>query len=253
MAAFANLKSEERVGLGIAVAAHVALFGALMLQPSKREAVPTPERMTVSLADEVSLESTAPDPSAEPAAAVAPVLAPEPAPVAEPAPRAIERPVTPPPPRTNPRTPPKPQPKAAAPKPKPAGGSRIGSDFLPGESAGDRTNDRGTPAATFGAAEQASLQQAINRQLKPHWSAPSGPDAEQLVTILAFNLNQDGTLAGNPRVVRQEGINPTNQSQASRHAEQAIRAVRLAAPFELPPQFYDKWKRISAWRFDRRL
>ena len=116
MAVLANLKSEERVGLGIAVVAHIALFAALRLQPAKRDAVPTPERMTVSLADEVSLESTAPDPSAKPAAAIAPVLAPEPAPVAEPAPRAIERPVTPPPPRTNPRTTPKPQPpKAAAP------------------------------------------------------------------------------------------------------------------------------------------
>lgn len=252
MSAFANLTREERLGLGLAVAAHVALVAGLMLQPSKRDAVPTPERMSVSLADEVSLESTAPDPSAEPVAAVAPVLAPEPAPVAEPQPRRVERPVTPPPPpRVNPRA--QAKPPVAAPKPKPGGASRIGDDFLPGEAAGTASTNRGNPAATFGPAEQASLQQAINRQLKPHWAAPVGPDVEKLVTVLSFSLNQDGTLAGSPRVVRQEGINPTNEAQASRHAEQAIRAVRLAAPFELPPQFYDKWKRISAWRFDRRL
>jgi hypothetical protein len=253
MAALANLTREERLGLGVAVAAHIALFGALMLQPSKRDAVPIPERMSVSLADEVSLEATAPDPSAEPAAAIAPVLAPEPAPPVEAVPRAIERPVTPPPPRTNPRSPPKPQPtRAAAPKPKPGGGSRIGDDFLPGNSDGDRVADRGTPAATFGPAEQASLAQAIGRQLKPHWNAPQGPDAEELVTIVRFRLNKDGTLSGAPQVVRQSGINPTNQSQASRHAEQAIRAVRLAAPFDLPDQFYDKWKTITS-TFDKRL
>jgi len=28
--------------------------------------------------------------------------------------------------------------------------------------------------------------------------------------------------------------------------------VRLAAPFDLPEQFYDKWKLINS-RFDRRL
>jgi hypothetical protein len=54
-------------------------------------------------------------------------------------------------------------------------------------------------------------------------------------------------------VVRQEGITDSNRPQAARHAEQAIRAVQLAAPFDLPPEFYDKWKRIRAWRFDRKL
>ena len=34
--------------------------------------------------------------------------------------------------------------------------------------------------------------------------------------------------------------------------EQAIRAVRLAAPFNLPEEFYDKWKTVNS-RFDRRL
>src|SRR5687767_12523231 len=94
MAAFAHLSREERIGLGIAAAAHVALVGALVWQVRDQPtALPIPERMSVSLADEVSLESTAPDPSAEPQASIAPVLSPEPEPVVEPEPvREIARP-----------------------------------------------------------------------------------------------------------------------------------------------------------------
>lgn len=251
MEALANLTREEQVGLGVAIAAHVALVMALMLQPATREAIPTPERMSVSLADEVSLESTAPDPSAQPAAAVAPVLAPDPAPAAEPRREVVRRP-DPAPPRTNPRTRPQPRPTQAATQPRRGGGSRIGDDFLSGEAAGEPSNDRGSPADVFGPAERASLLQAIARQLRPHWNAPVGPDAEQLVTIVRFRLNRDGSLAGTPQVIDQKGINPTNQAQASRHAEQAIRAVRLAAPFDLPERYYDNWKVITS-TFDRRL
>src|SRR5690606_31636756 len=124
--------------------------------------------------------------------------------------------------------------------------------FLRGVSDGERTDARGTPAATFGAAEAASLSQAISRQLKPHWAAPQGPDVEKLVTVVRFRLNRDGSLAGAPTVVSQSGVTPTNETQKGRHAEQAIRAVRLAAPFDLPEEFYDKWKTINT-TFDRRL
>jgi hypothetical protein len=54
-------------------------------------------------------------------------------------------------------------------------------------------------------------------------------------------------------VVRQEGITDSNRPQAGRHAEQAIRAVQLAAPFDLPDEFYDAWKRVASFRFDRKL
>ena len=254
MASFAHLSREERIGLGIAAAAHVALVAALVWQVrDDPTALPVPERMSVSLADEVSLESTAPDPSAEPQAAIAPVLAPVPEPVVE---REVVREVRPTPRQT---VSPRPTPRATerpTPRPSPtrqAGGSRLGDDFLEGNSAGERNDSRGTPAATFGAAEQASLVQAINRELRPHWSAPQGVDAEKLVTVLAWELNPDGSLAGRPRVVSQSGINDSNRPQASLHAERAIRAVQLAAPFDLPDEFYDKWKRIRDWRFDRRL
>ena len=73
MASLANLSREERIGLGVAAAAHVALVAALVWQvrgaPHK---LPEPERIEVSLADDVSLTSTAPEPSQETQAAVAP-------------------------------------------------------------------------------------------------------------------------------------------------------------------------------------
>jgi outer membrane biosynthesis protein TonB len=302
MSSIANLSREERFGLGAAALLHVALVAALMINVRDDPAnLSPPERMEVSLASEVSLQATAPEPSAVPQASIAPVLAPEPAPVVEQVPepvvrsepepeprprptRAAERPAPEPRPTASPRPRPSPAPRATAtarptpsprptasarpsrpapapsarPSPRPTqatrgGGSRIGADFLEGTSAGERSETRGTPAATFGAAEQASLQQAINRELRPHWSAPQGVDAEKLVTVLSWELNRDGSLKGRPQVVSQSGINDSNRPQADLHAERAIRAVQLAAPFDLPEEFYDKWRRIRDWRFDRRL
>ena len=109
------------------------------------------------------------------------------------------------------------------------------------------------PAAAFGPEVAASLVSGIARQIKPHWTAPQGVDADKLVTVLAWSLNPDGSLAGRPQVVQQLGITDTNRTQAQRHAEQAIRAVQLAAPFNLPAPYYAKWKRVASFRFDRKL
>lgn len=257
MASLAHLSREERIGLGIAAAAHVALVAALVWQVrDDPTALPIPERMSVSLADEVSLESTAPDPSAEPQASIAPVLSPEPEPIVEPVPpreivREQPRPAPRPTARSTQRPTPTPTPRATPTRQ--AGGTRLGDDFLRGVGGSERSNDRGSPAATFGPAEAASLIQAISREIKPHWNAPQGVDAEQLVTVLSFELNRDGSLKGTPRVVSQSGVTDSNRPQQQLHAERAIRAVQLAAPFDLPDEFYDKWKRVSSLRFDRRL
>jgi hypothetical protein len=100
---------------------------------------------------------------------------------------------------------------------------------------------------------RSALSGAIARQLKPHWVAPEGVDADKLVTVLAWDLNPDGTLADAPHVVRQEGITDSNRPQARRHAEQAIRAVELGAPFQLPAQYYAIWKHVRAFEFNRTL
>ncbi|WP_240624685.1 TonB C-terminal domain-containing protein [Aurantiacibacter odishensis] len=268
---FADLSREERIGLGAAVVAHAALAVALAVHATRDPPpfVPT-ERIDVSLATEVSLESTAPNPSAEPAAAMAPEVADMPQEAQEmveaPTPEVIERPVTTPPrPTTQPRTPaPTPTPqqtRRAEPRPTPAPtpratasqraqGSRLNDDFLRGTS--DASGDSGSPAQTVGPAQQASIAQAIIRALRPHWQPPSGVEVESLVTVVRFRLNRDGTLAGAPEVLRTTGQTDANRTQVSRHQEQAVRAVRLAAPFDLPEQYYSGWRVITS-NFDNRL
>ena len=335
--AFAALKPEERIALAGAVVLHVAIVAMLLLQPRANPPLKTPDRMTVTLVEEVGLQSTSPTAAQQSQAAVAPTISqdigppeesvelepqetpapPPPAPTpAKPEPKKPEpkkpAPTKPAPPKPAPAkpVPQKPAPKkpvpkkpapakpapakpapakpaptkpapakpapakpgagktttakpstssgaakpAATPATKPGGGTKLGDDFLKGANFGDsKPADVAVPAAQIGAQAQASLAQAIGRQLKPHWSSPQGVDAELLVTVLAFNLNRDGTLAGAPRVVSQSGITDANRAQAARHKELAIRAVQLAAPFDLPPQYYNGWKRVSAFRFDRKL
>ena len=135
---------------------------------------------------------------------------------------------------------------------KPAGGSRIGVDFLKGVGGNTSGKAQTPPAPNIGPGVKAALSGAISRQLKPFWRVPQGVETDQLVTILSFDLNPDGTLAGPVTVVRQEGVTASNRPQAGLHRENAIRAVKLAAPFPLPPDLYEAWKHVQ-WRFDRNL
>lgn len=279
---------EDYAGLALAVVLHAGLLALLVLQPGPARVAQLPERITVTISDDIGLQSTSPQPYAEAAPPAAPVLArdaePEPLPSAaapptppKPLPKARPESVVAPAPRPQPapkaqaRIQPSPAPRAAAQPqpspaarsqpapaaraaPRPAGASRISDDFLKGvPGAQTRGASRNIPATTLGPAVRSALASSMSRELKPHWVAPQGAEAELLVSILAFDLAPDGTLAGSPRLVRQEGITDANRSQAARHAEQAMRAVRLAAPFTLPPQYYDAWKRVAAFRFDRRL
>ena len=271
MAAFANLSSEERVGISAAVIVHVALAAGLAWQATREPpALDPPERIAVSLATDVSLESTAPDPSADPAAALAPELGDLPqepqefveAPPIEP----VTRPETSAPARPRSARPqPTPTPTArstprdARPTPAPTPtatasqgtrGSRLNPDFVTGAS--DGSGDSGSPAQEFGRAERAALASAITRQLRRHWTAPSGLESDQLVSVVAWRLNRDGSLSGRPRCINQRGITTSNRPQAPLHCERAIRAVTLAAPFNLPEQFYSRWDDLE-WDFDRRL
>ena len=275
-----RLSAEEKIGVVVAIALHAGLVAWLALAPSRSTFRPPPERMTVSLSEEIAPEATSPDPMAQAAPETAPTLGeaaaePEPLPevVPEPAPRVVASPLPrPAPPVARPAARPsaKPSAKAAAKPPAkasapadtrtrrrpdaPAGASRVGNDFLKGIPGGEtRGAAQNPPAARAGPQVAASLAQAISRALKPRWNAPQGAEADQLVTVLAFDLNPDGSLAGRPRVVSQSGVTDANSAQKARHAEQAIRAVQLAAPFDLPEQYYPLWKRVASFRFDRRL
>ena len=291
MSQAARLTTEEYVGLGVALVLHVALAAALILRDEDKPLRTPPERIEVSLATEVSLESTAPDPTAEPAAASAPVQdqriseetveeplvtppveqpvrPPVAQPSARPSPQPTARPTTRPSPRATPTTRPSARPSAqptarpssrpsAAPSARPsaaptrpATAPRVDENFLNGVNSNNPS--AGTPAATFGTTERAALASAITRALRPNWTAPSGVDADQLVTVVSWRLNRDGTLNGQPRCIDQRGINDSNRPQAQLHCERAIRAVQLANFSSLPEQFYSRWDDLE-WEFDRRL
>lgn len=305
------MENTEKIGLGIATAGHVLLFGLLSAgflatpNPLKLNSPP----MDVSLVNEVDLKSAAPEISTTPPppseapdqgptedAAPAPTPAPVPAPAPEPEPAPAPPPPKPAPPkkdvpRAKPKPPapskpadkPKPKPEKAAPAkpapPRPAAqpararpktdapakasgtgkadrprGSLLGKDFLKGiESETPAPRTTATPAASMGPAQKSALDAEIRRQLKPHWKAPTGADADSLRTELRVQLNKEGAVIGTPEVIRQTGITPSNRAQAALHAEQAIKAVRLASPFKLPPQFYEQWKVLEPLGFDRRL
>lgn len=247
-----TIRKEEKLGLAVALGLHLALLAVLLVQPARDHVLDRPERMTVSLASDVSLKSTAPDPVAESRAALAPELGeqaespteavpetPKPSVSNQPSREALTRPVR--------ETTPTRQEK------KPAKAQQVGENFLEGMGSSRTTDEKRIPASEIGPSAKASLIQSISRQIKPHWSAPSGADADLLVTELAFDLNEDGSLKGRPRVIRQSGETPSNSPQKALHAERAIRAVQLAAPFDLPPEYYNAWKSIRGARFDRNL
>ena len=261
-------RNEEKIGIAAALVLHGALVAVLLMQAVRSDVSLFPERMTVSLATEVGFEAASPDPVPESRAAIAPTLADDPAPAPEPA--AAERVE-----RTAP-TPPKPTTRTASsqpaatrdrsrpdrtPAPRPStapakaaergGGSRIGDDFLAGQGSSTTTTETRAPASQIGASAKASIGQALARQVKPHWTAPQGLDVDALVTLVDFDLNPDGSLKGRPRVRSQSGINESNRAQAARHAENAIRAVQLAAPFDLPEEYYEAWKTVRGAQFDR--
>lgn len=255
-----SMDRAEKTGLGASVAGHLLLFGLLaasyVLMPPMRP----PERpaIEVDLVAETALESGAPQISNEvPAPKLteqeAP-LAPEPpapAPVIEPKPTPTPAKAAPKPVASKAAAPAKSEPQAKAQaRPTRSGGSLRG--ILKGLTDDGPGRSTAAPAATITPQVQSSLAAAVRRQLKPHWKAPTGADAEMLRTELSITLARDGSVT-DIDVLRQTGVTPSNRAQAPLHREQAIKAVRLASPFQLPAEFYDAWKLLSPIGFDKRL
>ena len=283
MAAIA-LRRDERLALAGAAVLHIALFAALLLQPADRDPMPQPERVTVNLSSEVGLTSTAPDPVPQSRAAQAPTLSDLPmAPPPLPLPEMLRppEPETPSPPRTTTRTTTRPEPtpaRTATPRPRPTqsarpapaptrslaprseptraaargGASRIGSDFLPGAGDSASSNETRVPASQIGASAKASLLSRIVGEVRPKFDPPSGVEVEKLVSVVRFRLNADGSLNGRPSMIRQTGVTDANRAQAGRHGEQAVRAVVLAAPFDLPSEYHEAFKTVTL-NFDASL
>jgi len=260
------MERADRNGLGFAIVGHLLLFAALTIGIAKRvpPARPPVEAMDVQLVDAVGLRSAAPQPATEAPQEMqapdqgTPTEAPPPTPSAAPPEPAKEKPapVAPSPaPAVKPKPPSRPlsdilkdvQSKArneqagsnAQAKADRAAAARIGSLLkgVIGASAGKGETAR---AAVSGAAMN-GLAAAIKRQVQPCYELGglSGTSAMQIVTTLRLRYNKDGSVAGNPQLVEQTGINDGNRAYAQQIAEVARRAVLRCSPVHLPAELYE--------------
>ncbi len=124
-----------------------------------------------------------------------------------------------------------------------ASGSKADA-FHTGKEAGTA---RGTDTV-LSAREQDLLKGMLKSQLNGCWRPPGTGGGEEVPVVeLHWELNPDGTLAGEPRVT-----SAPNTTAGQVYAEAALRAVRMCAPFHLPADKYEGgWKYID-WTFDPR-
>lgn len=95
------------------------------------------------------------------------------------------------------------------------------------------------------AIEADMLNTIINTQLTKHWRLPAGGGGTQTpIVAVRWTLKPDGTLDGEPQV-----LSPQNNPMFQVAAEAAVRAIKAAQPFKLPPEKYANW-RDNTWKFD---
>jgi colicin import membrane protein len=124
-----------------------------------------------------------------------------------------------------------------------ASGSKSDSANL-GKEAGTATGSD----TVLSAREQDLLKGMLKSQLNGCWRPPGTGGGEEVPVVeLHWELNPDGTLAGEPRVT-----SAPSTAAGQVYSEAALRAVRMCSPFHLPPDKYEGgWKYID-WTFDPR-
>lgn len=259
----------EATGFGVSVVGHCALLLAAWLVVTRSthppEATPAFE---VSYVDEVGLTAASPEPAPSAQASVAPEVAPPeqaaPAPLPEPVPEP-----TPAPPRAAPR--PAPAPRAApAPPARPAptptraqapgarqrnSGSLLGPDLLRGIGNDRNARSNRPPAATYGAAERASVRQALARALARCQRQPlPAPEAAAIRVNYRVTLNPDGSLAS-AQFLSVINSDPSLERYERRMRDIALNVINACTPIRgLPPEFYDVpggWRSFP-YQFDPR-
>jgi colicin import membrane protein len=81
----------------------------------------------------------------------------------------------------------------------------------------------------------------LRERLKRLWAPPAAKDPKELIVVVRFQLNRDGTLAGPPMVLN-SGRSPVYM--ASR--DSAMRAVFRGQPYDmLRPESYETWKDLE--------
>jgi len=257
----------ERAGLGVAAGGHLLLLAALSIAIAHRvlPVKPVQEVMDVQLVDAIGLKSAAPAPASEPPRQIEAPEVGVPKDAVPPPSSAAPAPPVPVPPKPVPvvkealAPPAKPAPakpqlstllpgilkdvrstaKSESAKADRAAAPKIGPDFLKGvlnASAGKGEQAR----ATLTGAQVNGLAAAIKRQVQPCYDlgALGGTSAMQIVTVLQLRFNEDGSVAGTPQLVEQQGVNGANRVYAQQMVEVSRRAVLRCAPLRLPAELY---------------
>ncbi|MBX9882725.1 MAG: cell envelope biogenesis protein TolA [Sphingomonas sp.] len=233
----------------------VSLVDAVALQSS----APATVEAAPSQAPDLGPPEEAAPPPPEPAPPVPRPSPPEPAPPKpQPAPKPAEV-AAPKPPQPKPaakpapalaKTPPQPAPAKPAPKQLAANdaakaarprGSRLSDELLKGLTDTPSPSKTVAPkGAVIDAKALASIQDAIRRQIQPcaDRQVNPGPGANEIVTTLNLRLNPDGSLADDPKVVRQAGLDGENNRYARRVIDLGIAAFKACSPLKLPSEYY---------------
>lgn len=257
------LRRAISIGLAVLVHAGVLLFAFLMLlfQPEpadivigsvpvtvvseiQRQAAPTPTPAE-DIAEEVTPDAVeTPEPEA-----------PEPTPQPTPAPPRPQ-PQRPTPPRPTPSQTPEPRPERPQPRPERPTPPRPEPEELDlgALSGGQRTPTRptrpGRPATESGSGDApvATGQQVavLVAQINDHWNMTfcNMAGGDNLEFRILATVDSQGRLVGAPRVE-----NPQRGSVFQVASESAIRAIRLAAPFDVPDGFRTS---VVPFRFNTR-
>lgn len=245
----------ERIGLGVALAAHAALFVALSFGLLTRpDETPPRDAVSITLTDEIGVESSSPSLAEAAPAPLAPEMGPPevvpPEPESSPAPRVETAPPPPatrptpqrrePPPRTRRETRSEPAERPRRPAQRQRGSRLAGITEGLGQNPSESAS-RSSSAATITGAERSSYMALIGQQIRPCVNRQStpGPGAEQINTSLSIRFDRDGSLSARPSVQRQTGVNDDNRRYAERVRDLAIASVMGCAPIDgLPPDLY---------------
>jgi outer membrane biosynthesis protein TonB len=243
----------------LAVPVTVSLVDTVALQSS----APATVEAAPSQAPDLGPPEEAAPPPPEPAPPVPRPSPPEPAPPKpQPAPKPAEV-AAPKPPQPKPAAKPapalaktSPQPAPAKPAPKQLAandaandaakaarqrGSRLSDELLKGLTDTPSPSKTVAPkGAVIDAKALASIQDAIRRQIQPcaDRQVNPGPGANEIVTTLNLRLNPDGSLADDPKVVRQAGLDGENNRYARRVIDLGIAAFKACSPLKLPSEYY---------------
>lgn len=226
--------------------AGVAAMFLIRWPESEAEILPTVSSVPVSIVSSEVVEAAAPDNPHEELvtdeAATAPVETPPepvpptptpPAPTPRPTPTPTPRPVPPrpAPPRPTPPRPTPPRPAPAQPQPS-LDLDALAGPRRPAPTPGPRpaTGQQGRGQAAQATGPQLT---AIFNQVYPNWTLPCDiPGANQLRIEMDVTLSADGRITAGPTL-----RNARSDSVYRAAADQALRAIRQTAPFDVPAGF----------------